>query len=139
VNKIEQGVRNDVSISQLFAFAEVLGTTPINLLTPGEADAEVEISPGGRVLDALQARGWIRGVPDPDADELDYFFDLPVDEQRAIISRIVVASRDDEEPVVRRRRELWWYGQSDSDREKQIAAAIGHLVEIRNKRKEKQQ
>ena len=76
VNKIEQGVRNDVSISQLFAFAEVLGTTPINLLTPVNLH-QIEISPGGRVLGGLKTRGWIRGVPDPDADQLDTSWTFP--------------------------------------------------------------
>lgn len=41
LNKIENGSRADVSISQLFAFAEALGVAPVHLLTPRRLDSEI--------------------------------------------------------------------------------------------------
>jgi transcriptional regulator with XRE-family HTH domain len=136
VNKIEQGKRNDVSISQLFAFADVLGTTPINLLTPTDPNADVEVSPGGRVLGGLAARDWIRGVPSPHADPLEYFFDLPSDEQRELIGRIVLSPREGDDPTSLQKRRFWWYGQSDSDREALITTYLTRLGDLADAGKE---
>lgn len=87
VNKIEKGTRGDVTIRQLFAFADALGTSPVYLLTPGEDEANVEITERGRVVTATEARGWIRGLPAAGADPLDFFLDLPKSEQRSILRR----------------------------------------------------
>jgi transcriptional regulator with XRE-family HTH domain len=65
INKIEKGVRSDVSISQLFWFADVLATSPIHLLTPTDPDVDIELSPGGRRITAVEARNWLRGFPPP--------------------------------------------------------------------------
>jgi hypothetical protein len=34
------------------------------------------------LMEAAEARRWIRGVPRPDADPVEHFLDLPRDEQR---------------------------------------------------------
>jgi hypothetical protein len=78
-----------VSLSQLFAFAEALGTAPIYLLAPAADDAQIELTAGGRIVSAEEARNWIRGVPPADADQLEFFLDLPRSEQRHIMRRIL--------------------------------------------------
>jgi transcriptional regulator with XRE-family HTH domain len=84
ISKIENGVRGDVSISQLFHLAEVLGTSPINLLTPGSPDETIELSPGGRVVSGTEAREWLSGLG---TDPLQSFLDQPVDVQRELIRK----------------------------------------------------
>jgi hypothetical protein len=81
-----------VSLSQLFAFAEALGTAPIYLLTPSADDSQIELTSGGRIVSADEARNWIRGVPPDDADQLEFFLDLPTSEQRHILRRILRTS-----------------------------------------------
>jgi transcriptional regulator with XRE-family HTH domain len=77
LNKIERGTRSDVSLSLLFAFANVLGVNPVHLLTPRANDVDVEITPGGRVMSAPAARRWIRGMAPPEGvDVLDWFVGL---------------------------------------------------------------
>ena len=126
-NKIEKGVRSDVSISQLFQFAEVLGTAPVNLLTPGSPEPTIELSPGGRVVTGADARAWIRGTqPHPDVDQIEYFFDLPVDEQREAIRR---SAGDD----------LVWAAMGLENQNAYIATTLERLEGARKKtRKEKQ-
>lgn len=92
INKIESGTLGDVSLSQLFAFAEALGTAPIYLLTPSADDSQIELTSGGRIVSADEARNWIRGVPPDDADQLEFFLDLPTSEQRHILRRILRTS-----------------------------------------------
>jgi transcriptional regulator with XRE-family HTH domain len=94
VNKIESGALGDVSISQLFAFAEGLGTSPIYLLTPGDEGPDLELTTGGRVVDANAARDWIRGSPPPETDALEFFLDLPRSEQRLWLRRIFQQRQD---------------------------------------------
>jgi transcriptional regulator with XRE-family HTH domain len=135
VNKIEQGGRSDVSISQLFTFAEVLDTSPINLLTPGVATAQIEVSAGGRVLSGLEARRWIRGdAPAPDADPLDYFLDLPIDEQRDIIGSFVASARESEDPIVGVRNRLWWSSLQSDEKEAFIAPFLERLYDARKEK-----
>lgn len=97
LNKIERGVRGDVAISQLFAFAHVLRTSPIHLLTPKTADGEVQITPppGGVVMKAADARRWIRGLPLPGADRMEWFLDLPRDEQRIALETALTSGMPD--------------------------------------------
>lgn len=83
LNKIERGTRGDVTISQLFTFAIVLSMHPVHLLTPSADDLDIEMAPGGPVMSPADARRWIRGAkPEKFDDWLDWFLDLPRDEQR---------------------------------------------------------
>jgi transcriptional regulator with XRE-family HTH domain len=83
ITKIENGTRGDVSISQLFKFAEVLGTSPIFLLTPENPLHDVQLSPGGQAFSGWEVRRWIRGMPAPGAsvsERYSFYSDLPKDE-----------------------------------------------------------
>lgn len=125
VNKIEQGHRGDVAISQLFAFAEALGTSPIYLLTPRADDEQVELSPGGRTLSAAETRGWVRGVPAPGVDLLDFALDMPRDEQRLFLGALL--ARDvGSDPIL---REL----AATPERVEAAAAALEQLSRTRRK------
>jgi transcriptional regulator with XRE-family HTH domain len=87
LNKIERGSRGDVSITQLFAFAAALRISPLYLLTPADGSEPVDVTTDLR-LSAAEARGWIRGLlPLPGTDPIDYFLDLPRDEQRAVLEQ----------------------------------------------------
>jgi transcriptional regulator with XRE-family HTH domain len=88
LNKIEMGSRGDVSISQLFTFANVLGIAPVHLLTPRADDLDVEITRGGPVMSPSDARRWIRGALPEGADPLEWLLDLPRDEQREHLRRL---------------------------------------------------
>jgi len=95
LNKIERGVRGDVSISQLFTFADVLHISPTHLLTPRAADGEVQLTPGRR-MGAADARLWIRGsLPLSGDDPLEWFLDLPRDEQRTVLESSLTAGMND--------------------------------------------
>jgi hypothetical protein len=96
------------------------------------------MSPGGRVLSGRAARAWIRGIPGPDADPLEYFFDLPIDEQRHTIAAAVTSGREADDPLAYQKRRLWWYGQAEQDREAYIADALERLQDLADTRKEKQ-
>ncbi len=88
INKIERGSRGDVTISQLFTFAEALGTSPIYLLTPNDPDVTVQLAPGGRALSGWEARAWIRGTPPLGKKaDLPFFKDLPQDEVLGVVMR----------------------------------------------------
>jgi len=97
LNKIERGVRDDVAISQLFAFASVLRISPAHLLTPRTADGEIQITPppAGLVMKAADARRWIRGLPLPGADPMEWFLDLPRDEQRTVLEAALTSGMPD--------------------------------------------
>ena len=98
LNKIERGSRGDVSISQLFAFATVLGIAPVYLLTPQSDGPEVELTVGGPVVSPADARQWIRGEPPEEFDAWrEWLLDLPRDEQRqqlAAVSALMHGARD---------------------------------------------
>jgi transcriptional regulator with XRE-family HTH domain len=96
LNKIERGSRSDVSISQLFAFAEALEVAPIRLLTPRVAGERVEMTPGGRVLPAVEARLWIRGVPpalETPEEMTAWILTLPQDEQVELLTRAAMTQQ----------------------------------------------
>jgi hypothetical protein len=122
-----------VSMKQLVGAVRVRrgsrGTTPINLLTPSDPTATIQVSPGGRILLGSAARAWIRGTPAPDADPLDYFFDLPADEQREAIGRIVMSPREDDEPSDVVMRRMWWFGDDDG-REEYISRVLSDLRRV---------
>jgi transcriptional regulator with XRE-family HTH domain len=94
INKIENGSRSDVAISQLFTFAEVLGTSPIYLLTPSDPGLTVQLSPGGRVLSGAEARDWIRGAPPPGADRWTHFQTMPDEELQKIAAQTAGGDND---------------------------------------------
>jgi transcriptional regulator with XRE-family HTH domain len=82
LNKIERGARGDVSISQLFAFAEALEIAPVYLISPRRTDENVEL--GGRTVSGREARAWVRGTPPPPSsgEQLaEWLLTLPQDEQ----------------------------------------------------------
>jgi transcriptional regulator with XRE-family HTH domain len=84
LNKLENGVRGDVSISQLFGFAMVLGVSPVHLLTP-HADGEA-MQVLGEEMTGTEARRWIRGEdPPPGANPDTWFVELPVAEQYELL------------------------------------------------------
>jgi transcriptional regulator with XRE-family HTH domain len=87
LNKIERGSRGDVSITQLFSFAAALRISPLFLVTPHDGSEPLSVTPTLE-LTAAEARAWIRGGPLPgaDVDPLDYFLDLPRDEQRHLLA-----------------------------------------------------
>ncbi len=97
LNKIERESRSDVSISQLFRFAEALHTSPIYLLTPRLDDARVQITEYGRVLAAAEFRQWLRGEPPAEGTpetRLAWFLALPRDEQVGLLRRQQTAGMD---------------------------------------------
>ena len=101
VNKIERGTRGDVSLSQLFKFAHALRISPLYLLTPSEADGSpVDLVPGESPMAPAAARAWIRGAALPGADPVDYFLDLPRDEQRLVLQGMVGRRRSEASPLV---------------------------------------
>jgi transcriptional regulator with XRE-family HTH domain len=87
LNKIERGSRGDVSISQLFAFAAALRISPLYLVTPRDGSEPLDVAPG-LGLSAAEARDWIRGAPLPGTDPLEYFLDLPREEQRLFLEQL---------------------------------------------------
>lgn len=90
LNKIERGVRGDISISQLFRFAVVLRVSPVHLLTPRSDEGEVEIDRASEtVMSAADARIWIGGGPPPGADPLRWFVSLPPSEQWSLIDSTI--------------------------------------------------
>ena len=93
LNKIERETRGDVSISQLFTFADVLETAPVYLLTPRLEDHRIQLTKDGRELTARDARAWIRGeMPKGSStQQLNWFLALPRDEQLALIEEAETA------------------------------------------------
>src|SRR5438045_2973681 len=86
LNKIEQGSRGDIKISQLFEFAKALDIAPVYLLTPRLEDAGVVLTPGSKPMRPRDARKWIRGeVVRRGVDFAGWLLDLPQDEQRIIL------------------------------------------------------
>jgi transcriptional regulator with XRE-family HTH domain len=88
LNHIERERRSDVSISQLFKFAEALRTEPVYLLSPRLDDARIEITAGGRTLTPRETRRWVRGEPPVEVSaerSLDWFLALPRDEQLELL------------------------------------------------------
>jgi transcriptional regulator with XRE-family HTH domain len=84
LNKIEAGTRGDVSISQLFAFAEALDIAPVYLISPHRNAERVELTVGGRVISGREARAWVRGQGPPmtgsGKDLAEWLLTLPQDE-----------------------------------------------------------
>jgi putative transcriptional regulator len=90
LNKIENGTRGDVRLSQLFQFARALDIAPVNLLTPRLDDVDLVVTPGSKPMRPSEARKWIRGEsvigrPDP----VGYLLDLPQDEQRLLLEELL--------------------------------------------------
>lgn len=82
ISHIESGKRSDVSISQLFAFADALGLAPVYLLSPRRVDAQVRLTPFGEPVSGSDARDWIRGKAPASPNELAaWLLALPQDEQ----------------------------------------------------------
>ena len=80
ISRIERGER-ELSTSELFAFAAVLGVSPLALVVPLEGDA-VEVGDG--VVDGWALRDWVRGFAAPSGvDALAYRDAMPADERRA--------------------------------------------------------
>jgi transcriptional regulator with XRE-family HTH domain len=89
LNKIENGTRGDVKISQLFEFAKALDIAPIYLLTPRLDDVGVVVTPGSKPMRPRDARRWIRGeVMRRGVDPVEWLLDLPRDEQQIVLEEL---------------------------------------------------
>jgi transcriptional regulator with XRE-family HTH domain len=92
LNKIENGTRSDVRISELFRFATVLDIAPIHLLVPLDGDGDIAIAPFA-TYPAPIVRMWIRGeVPHPEAGtegHLRFLQEMPERERREWVEKVV--------------------------------------------------
>ena len=94
VVRIERGARADVSLSDLFAFAQALDVFPVHLLAPLEDESPVAVTPS-RVVSARKARAWIRGQELlRGADPRGVFNQLPEREQRALVEMALTKDMD---------------------------------------------
>ncbi len=94
VVRIEKGFRADVSLSDLFAYAQALDVFPVHLLVPLEDEAPVAVTPS-RVIPARKARAWIRGEELlRGADPRGVFDQLPEREQRALVEAALTKDLD---------------------------------------------
>ena len=84
--RLEKGKRADVGLGDVFAFALALDTWPINLITPREDDAPIQVA--GRVVTAPAARAWIRGQALlRGMNPVAALAELPESEQRRLLER----------------------------------------------------
>jgi transcriptional regulator with XRE-family HTH domain len=97
ISRIERGER-ELSVSELFAFALVLGVSPLALVTPEDPDDIVEL--GGEYLNVHQLRDWVRSLipPPPGEHRRRYLNALPNDEFHALqvpgVEKLVAAVTD---------------------------------------------
>ncbi|MEV8396186.1 helix-turn-helix domain-containing protein [Streptomyces sp. NPDC057596] len=77
VAKLENGKRQNLTLTEWLALSVVLNVAPIHLLVPLDDDSEFQVTPRVRVP-ALRVRQFIRGeAPLPDADARAFYSEVP--------------------------------------------------------------
>jgi transcriptional regulator with XRE-family HTH domain len=84
VTKLENGRRQNVTVEELFALANVLSVAPVHLVVPPLSSDESErvlyrVTPAGQQTWVAYARAWVRGRA-PLGDPRVYFAEVPEDE-----------------------------------------------------------
>ncbi|MFD8225162.1 helix-turn-helix domain-containing protein [Streptomyces massasporeus] len=86
VAKLENGKRQNLTLTEWLALAAVLNVAPIHLLVPLDEKAELQVTPRMRVP-ALRARQFVRGeVPLPDSDARAFYSEVPEQEFGALMA-----------------------------------------------------
>jgi transcriptional regulator with XRE-family HTH domain len=85
VAKLENGNRQNISLTEWLALAAVLNVAPLHLLLPiDDAEAPYQVTPK-RTEPVEQARGWVRGHwPLPAANVVQFQGEMPEEEQGRI-------------------------------------------------------
>lgn len=82
VSSLENGKRQNVSVTELLALARVLDVAPVHLLVPLEDEQPYQVTPT-EVLPAHRVRPWVRGiVPLPGTDTRIFQTEVPLPELR---------------------------------------------------------
>ncbi|RSS52161.1 helix-turn-helix domain-containing protein [Streptomyces sp. WAC01280] len=85
VAKLENGSRQNISLTEWLTLAAVLNVGPMHLLLPiGDSDDQYQVTPE-RTDRVEHARGWVRGYwPLPGANIIQYQGEMPEEEQGRI-------------------------------------------------------
>ncbi|MEV8554824.1 helix-turn-helix transcriptional regulator [Streptomyces glaucescens] len=97
VAKLENGNRQNITLTEWLALASVLNVAPVHLLLPLDSEQRYEVTPG-QALTSEFVRGWIRGHwPLPAANVLQFQGEMPEEEQ----GRIFLPPAKDREDRIR--------------------------------------